>query len=302
MKFQSLCSYCAVALIASMAQFANADWTESFEDGQAGTRWSSVIGASDGEADDATVNYAFDYSAITTNPNGSGENIGAFLQSNVTDVASTSSSIEASSIVIYPQNETIAGPFILTADIYLYYQSGSGSTEHGLVGVLDPLNPIAPHRYSSEVGSLGWGYASDNGAGDRGLHSYDENGFGPNPTVPTDTLGDYDDVPAGYIPGFETGVTSAGGPGSNTWVEVKVIYDGSTFDFYLNGSLIDSYDDTSDLYSDGAIYLGTTDLYSSVNSTSGAIIDNVAFAQVPEPSSLAVLIASVVGLVVWRRS
>jgi hypothetical protein len=99
-------------------------------------------------------------------------------------------------------------------------------------------------------------------------------------------------------------VTSASGPApdatpNGSWVKVRLESTGSTINWYLNGALVDSYDNSGGFYTAGNIFLGLTDPFNSVNPAGGVVIDNVAV--VPEPtSSILCVLCSLV--VITRRS
>jgi len=117
-----------------------------------------------------------------------------------------------------------------------------------------------------------------------------------------------DAIPAGTIPGFETGITGAKGPSNDdenvdgSWVDVSLVSEGDSIGWYLNGVLMDTYDNSGGFYSTGegmTFLLGIADPYNSVNAPSGVVIDNVALTVVPEPGSFALL--GLGGLAMLRR-
>ena len=288
----------SAACLVMLSGHASASFVETFTDGAAASRWGVVIGASTGVVDDATADLAFDYSTLgLTNPNGSSETTGAYMQFNITSQGGGSSA-EASSAAIYPLGVSFDGAFTLELDMNIYYGGGTGSTEHGFVGVLDPNDPLAPHRYSLPGGPLAFAYASDDGSASYGLHGYWD---GDAASSGIHAISDYTDVTAGTITDFETGISNAAGPGFGNWVKVRLESDGTTINWYLNGSLAGSYDNTAGTYTEGSILIGGTDLYSSVNDVSGVVVDNVVFSAVPEPGSLVLLGSMVVGSLALLR-
>jgi hypothetical protein len=89
-------------------------------------------------------------------------------------------------------------------------------------------------------------------------------------------------------------VSGAGGPAleaspNGAWVKVGVRKQGSTIGWYLNGALVNTYDNSAGFYNAGNIFLGATDPFNSVNAAGGTIIDNVAV--VPEPATWVLLLA-----------
>jgi hypothetical protein len=269
-------------------------FSEDFNDGNAATRWSTAVQtestALPTTGPDGSVNFAFDYSTlgVPSAPGGSGT-IGAFIQVNNTDQQGD----EGETYIIFPNGQSFSGNFALTADMFVWNDggaSGAGTTELGMVGAfLNNGDPVAPYQWGTRGGPLAWIYSGEGGS-TADLATFTEGnatstGYAPLPTPPG---ADYNAVAAGSIPGFETGVSGAGGPAgdnaSGSWVKVRIESVGSTINWYLNGALINSYDNSSGFYTAGNIFLGATDPFNSVNAGGGTIVDNINV--VPEPSTV----------------
>jgi hypothetical protein len=280
--------------------------SEDFNDGAASTRWSVAVQtestAEPTTLPDGSVNFAFDYSTLgIANPTGGADTIGAFIQVNNTDQTGD----EGETYVIFPNGFNVSGKFVLKANMFVYNDegvTGGGTTELGMAGVfLNNADPIAPYQWGSGGGPLAWIYSGEGGS-TADLATFEEGAVGDTGYV---ALADYNTVPAGSIPGFETGASGASGPAgtnvSGAWVDVRIESDGTTINWFLNDALVDSYDNSGGFYTSGNIFLGTTDPFNSVNSGGGAIIDNVSVT-VPEPSTVAMTAYAVLGLfAVGRR-
>lgn len=288
---------------------------EDFNDGLAATRWSVAVQientADPGRLPDGTVNLAFDYSTLgIANPNGGSDTIGAFIQVNNTDQTGD----EGETYIIYPNAFSVSGKFKVYADMFVYNDGGAGTTELGMIGAfLDNSVPIAPYQWGSEGGPLAWIYSGEGGStADFARFAEgtpDPNGdrlVNPDGLTGYTALADYNTVPAGTIPGFETGVAGAFGPAAaanprGSWVKVGIESDGTMIDWYVNGVLVNSYDNSGGFYTAGNIFFGATDPFNSTNAGGGTIIDNVVV--VPEPASAGLMMLGLVGMFAgWRRS
>ncbi|MCC6491688.1 MAG: hypothetical protein IT424_01565 [Pirellulales bacterium] len=290
----------ALALLPGAARAAL--FSENFNDGLAASRWSA---ASQTEATaqpttlpDGSVNFAFDYSSLGIPSANGGDTVGAFIQVNNTDQAGD----EGESYVIFPTGQSYASPFVLEADMYVYNDGSGGTTELGLVGAyLNNADPIAPYQWGSRGGPLAWGYVGEGGS-TADLAAFTE---GNASSTGYAALSDYDDVPAGNISGFETGVSGSGGPAglnaSGSWVKVRIEAAGSTVKWFLNGSLVDTYDNSGGFYTAGNVFLGASDPFNSVNAAGGTVVDNVTVT-VPEPAAACLVCCGVVlALAAGRR-
>lgn len=304
MKVQKTALLCAALCVAMATQSASAAHlllTEDFNDGLAGTRWSSVSQQEGVVGPDGSVDYAFDYSSLgIANPNGSSDTTGAFLQFNKNDDGPVA---EGESYSIYPNGFMVSGPFFVEADMFVYNDGNSGSTEHGMIGVfLDNSNPVSPYEFGAVGGPLAWTYSGEGGDGSGDLGSFKE---GDGSSTGYAGLNNYNDVPAGTIPGFQTGADGPFGPAAppndrGSWVKTKIVSDGTTVSFFLNGALIDSYDNSGGFYPGGNILLGGMDVFNSANGGNGVIVDNVVVG-IPEPTALALAGLSLAGLALGAR-
>lgn len=298
----------AALLVATMpgALSAATLFSDDFNDGSAASRWSVAVQteatAEPTTGPDGSVNFNFDYSTlgIPAAPNGTGTT-GAFIQVNSTDQTGD----EGETYIVYPNGQNFAaGNFILTADMFVYNDQGAGTTELGMAGgFLNNGNPIAPYQWGSKGGPLAWAYTGEGGS-TADLAVFKE---GTASTTGYVALNDYNNVPAGTIPGFETGVAGAGGPApdsspNGSWVKVTVESVGSVVNWYLNGALVDTYDNSGGFYTAGNVFLGATDPFNSSNAGGGTIIDNVVVSAVPEPASLSLLGAAGLSLLRRRRA
>lgn len=301
MKVQKTALLFAALSVLMGTQWASAALlTEDFNDGQASTRWSSVSQQEGVHGPDGSVDYAFDYSTLgIANPNGSSDTTGAFLQFNKTDQVGA----EGESYSIYPNGFLVSGPFFVEADMFVYNDGNPGSTEHGMIGVfLDNANPVSPYEFGAVGGPLAWTYSGEGGDGSGDLGSFKE---GDGSSTGYGALGNYNDVPAGTIPGFQTGADGPFGPAAppndrGSWVKTKIVSDGTTVSWFLNGALIDSYDNSGGFYTAGNILLGGMDVFNSSNAGNGVIVDNVVVG-IPEPTALALAGLSLAGLALGAR-
>ena len=303
MKCRFLMATLAAAVALPTLCFGAPLFTEDFSDGNAASRWSVAVQteatAAPTTVPDGSVDFAFDYSTlgVPSAPGGT-DTIGAFIQVNNTDQAGD----EGESYIIYPNGQSFSGNFLLTADMYVWNdlgQSGGGTTELGMTGVfLNNADPVAPYQWGAEGGPLAWIYSGEGGS------TADLAVFKEGDAASTGYVGlaDYNAVPADSIPGFETGEDASSGPaGDNpngSWVQVKIESVGSTINWYLNGALVDSYDNSGGFYDAGNIFLGATDPFNSANPAGGTIVDNIVV--VPEPSSLVLMALCVVGMFTAR--
>ena len=281
-----------LALAAGASRADAQAFSENFDDAGAAGRWNIASQhertAQPTTLPDGSVNFAFDYSTLgIAPPVGTSSTIGSFIQVNNTDQAGD----EGESYVIFPKTFTLpAGYWRVDADMFVYNDGGAGTTELGMIGAyLNAADPVAPYQWGSRGGPLAWIYSGEGGS-TADLARFRE---GTATTTGYGAISDYNTVPAGTIPGFETGATGAGGPAPDasprgTWVDVTIENVNGQVSWYLNGALIETYDNTARFYSDGTFFLGATDPFNSVNAGGGTIIDNIVVT-VPEPASLTLL-------------
>lgn len=287
----------AASLLLGSGSAMGALFSEDFNDGLASTRWSVVSQQEGIHGPDGSVDFSFDYSTLgIANPSGGSDTTGVFLQFNKTDQVGA----EGESYSIYPNGQSFSGDIALELDMFVYNDGGSGSTEHGMAGLfLDNLNPVSPYEFGADGGPLAWVYSGEGGDGSGDLGKYAEGGVG---NTGYTGLGDYNGVPTGNIPGFQTGAPGSLGPSAppndrGAWVKVRIEVVGTTINWLLNGAVVDSYDNSGGFYTTGNILVGGMDVFNSSNGNNGVIIDNVVVT--PEPASLALL--AVGGLAVLRR-
>lgn len=279
-------------------------FTENFNDGNGASRWSSAYQLEStrdpGTTADGNVDYAFDYGTLgLSNPSGGSDTTGAAIKVNTTDQGPGD---EGETYIIFPTGKNFSGNFKLEADLFVHV-SGSATTELGLGGLfLDNNNPVAPYQWGDAGGPLAWAYSAEGGSS-ADLARFAE---GNATTTGYSGISDYNDVPAASIPGFQTGGAGSLGPaGDNpngSWVRFGIEVVGTDINWYLNGSLVDTYDNSGGFYSeDGNVFLGLTDPFNSANGDNVLIIDNVSV--IPEPSTYAMIFGLVAGaaIVVHRR-
>jgi hypothetical protein len=269
---------------------------DSFDDGAAASRWSVVSQQeSTGTAPpDGTVNFAFDYGSLgIPSPTGGATTTGVYIQVNNTDQAGN----EGESYSIFPNAVDLPpGNWRIDADMYVYNDGNPGTTEFGMIGsYLNRSAPVSPYQFGTVGGPLAWKYSGEGGA------ASDLAAFkGGSPTATGYTpLNDYNNVPADTIPGFQTGSPGSLGPaGTNprgNWVDVTLEKVGDTIGWYLNGVLVDSFDNSGGTYTTGTFLLGASDPFNSSSLGTGTIIDNVVVT--PEPAAPALLaLASLLAL------
>ncbi|TWT74692.1 hypothetical protein Pla123a_35160 [Posidoniimonas polymericola] len=268
----------AATLFAAAANAAL--FSDDFNDGAAGTRW-SIVSQQEGEVGpDGSVDFAFDYSTLgIANPSGGTDTTGVFVQVNKVDDGPVN---EGESYAIYPTGMSFSGNYTLLADMFVYNDGGGGSTEHGMAGLfLDNNAPVAPYEFGASGGPLAWVYSGEGGDGTGDLGIYAE---GNATSTGYTGLGDYADQPV-----LPAGFDASAGPASTnprgSWVKVGVRVNGDLVSYMLNGVVMDTYDNSGGFYSGGNILLGGMDVFNSANGANGVIIDNVVVT--PEPASVA---------------
>lgn len=287
----------AAAVLLACASSARAQlFFEDFNDGNASTRWSIVSQQEGVVGPDGSVDFAFDYSTLgIANPTGGSDTTGVFLQFNKNDDGPVD---EGESYSIYPTGESFSGTFYLTLDMFVYNDGGGGSTEHGMAGLfLDNNAPISPYEFGADGGPLAWVYSGEGGDGSGDLGIYAEGGVG---TTGYTGLGDYADQPV-LPPGFDASLGPAAAPNERgAWVDVSIFSDGTTIKYLLNGTVVDTYDNSGGFYTSGNILVGGMDVFNSSNGANGVIIDNV-MVTVPEPTSVALSALALAGVAAMRR-
>lgn len=292
-----------VAILAGLAWVpvgaSAALFSEDFNDGNAASRWSIVSQQEGVVGPDGGVDFNFDYSTLgIAPPSGSSDTIGAYIHVNDVDDGPVD---EGETYAIYPTTYQLptSGDWRIDAQMFVYNDGTAGTTEFGMIGTfLDPASPVAPYQYGADGGPLAWAYTGEGGAA-FDLVAFKEGG--PGVTGYAGIIG-YQDITAGTIPGFQTGIDGGLGPaGDNprgSWVDVSVVKTGTLYEWMLNGVVMDSYDNAG--FYTGSVYtflLAASDPFNSANLGTGTVIDNVVV--IPEPATLALL--GLAGLPLFAR-
>ncbi|MEO1498236.1 MAG: PEP-CTERM sorting domain-containing protein [Planctomycetota bacterium] len=305
MSCKRLLALAAALGFATASANAQILYTEDFDDSAGATRWSAPIEAQEDPniAFDGSTDYAFDYSvwSIPASPNGNGSTIGLFQETNTTDQCPTdpncTDSDEGEATGVF-SNYALpsSGSYKVTADLYLFWNGGGGSTEYASFGVGHDGSDNTPLRFGLNDGDgIAWQIDTDGDSG-TDIIRFD--------SVRGQTgLGGYEDIPNGTIPGVPTGATSPIGV-ANQWVEVAITVTSAGSTFSINDVVIDSW--LGDF--GGSILLGQSDPFNSVNppappvgASNGAIWDNVVVSVIPEPTSGLIAAVAMIGLGLRRR-
>lgn len=283
-------------LLAVSHQATAALFSEDFNDGNAGSRWSIVSQQEGVVGPDGSVDFAFDYSSLgIANPTGGGDTIGAFLQFNKVDNGPVN---EGESYSIYPNGQSFSGNLELTLDMYVYNDGGGGSTEHGMAGLfLDNANPVSPYEFGVAGGPLAWVYSGEGGDGTGDLGRYAEGNVA---STGYTALGDYADN-SPLPPGFNSSLGPAATNPRGAWVDVTIRVDGTNISWLLNGVVVDTYDNSGGFYTSGNILVGGMDVFNSSNGVNGVVVDNVSV-RVPEPAAALLALLSLVACAVRRKA
>ena len=289
-----LCALAVASLIFTSTAEGQALYSENFNDGSAGTRWSvSQIGGTN------SADFAFDYTnstfAIPAAPRGGG--LGLRLNTN------TGPTGAISAIMAFPNGESFSGPHTLSFDLWMQYTPAtSGTTEFAIFGVNHTSTAIqAPTTGTGgppTIAAIGpspngvdYTIVGDNGA-NRDVRVY-SNGI----ELPG-TAGGYagTGVSAPVIQetaGLPYSTSYTGSTPGNQWLQIDVTSLSDRTIYTVNGVV---WADTSLTTNPGNIMLGTMDLFSGVASAPiFALYDNVTVA-VPEPSTVMLGVAGIGGV------
>lgn len=255
-------------------------FAEDWDDGLGADRWSEPLFAlenTDLEFDGA-VDYSFDYSDIgaPSAPNSTGGSTsGVFLETNLTEAGEVN---EGESVGILPDGFTLPeGDFTLTADVYIFWNGGPGSTEYATLGVHHQRTSNVPMRFNVNSGDgIAWQVDSDGDSGTDILEYINLDGAGAETGI-----GGYEDIADGTIPNVPTGTASPLGP-FNQWVELKIERTGDLFEFAMNDYVIDIVEaETGAFFTAGTLLIGQSDPFNSVNvddgsgNSNGVVFDNI---------------------------
>lgn len=164
-----------------------------------------------------------------------------------------------------------------------------------------------PLRFNLDQGDgLAWQFDSD------GDSSTDMLRFENPPPLETG-LGGYEGLECDSIPnvnvGPDDGTCYPGnaivGP-ANQWVAMEIESIGGIVSVKMNGTTIDSFDNTAPQFSGGTLLIGQSDPFNSVNfddangNSNVVVWDNIVL-EVPEPSGLGLLLVSLIALAARRR-
>ncbi len=294
----------AVAAVAVTASSASAQlFTEDWDDGLGAARWSAPIVALECPACgfDGNVDYAFDYSSIgAPSAPGSigGTTTGIMMETNTTvNRIEGVAPFQGEGVGVVPTAFNLpAGDFIFTADVFMFWNGGGGSTEYAGIGAFSG-GTATPVRFNIDNGDgLNWHADTD---GDSGTDLFRFEGA---PNNLETGLGGYEDIPDGSIPGVVTGPSKVGP--FNQWVEMKIESIAGQVSFSMNGFVIDTFDNSGGAFSGGSVHLSQSDPFDSVNAddifgfSNVTVFDNINVV-VPEPASVALL--GLGGLAMLRR-
>ena len=262
---------CMALTIGGLSKVRAQTVVETFDDGLANTRFSEPIISKDNAStpDDALVDYAFDYSTlgIPPAPNTPGSTtVGIAFGSNLTDqiLGDEGESVGVTSSISLPD-----GDFVITADVYLYIDQASGTTEEAFLGVYSDGSsvPLLFEEFGSGVQfTINTDGDSFSNADYTRILGGATNNYGD--------LGEWQDIPDGSIPRVPTGNRGSVGP-FNQWVELELRNSAGQLSFRLNGFELATYDNTDGRFSGGSLVLGGGDLLNSVNPNNRQIFDNL---------------------------
>lgn len=316
MRCKNFVLVCLVAISMTSVASAQEIFSEDWDDGNGGMRWSAPIPALETPAlgFDGTVDYAFDYSMLgaASAPNSTGgTTIGAAFETNTTD----SPGDEGEGVAIVPLAglaDIPAGDFVLNADVYMFWNGTGGSTEYATLGVHSG-GTASPLRFGLDDGDgLAWQFDGD-GDSSTDILRYEDPGAGET------SIGEYEDIPDGSIPGVVTcdpsspnGPNPCGGSSNvgpvNQWVEMEIESVNGLVSLSMNGFVLDTFDNTGGGLANGTIMIGGSDPFNSVNNDNPGtglsnyqVFDNVVLTAIPEPTSFVLLGLAGMSLLGMRR-
>lgn len=302
----------AFALSAVTSAFA-ASYTENFDDGNAASRFDTVLQNS--ARTDYTADYAFNYASLGIGLPQAGQTTttGLKLAVNQTDAAITG-------IQSYVKGLNLTGGAVMTFDMYDYFGTGTGAstiystygfyhtTETGLFNSSSAGITTAP---ATSLATSGYWFSTvpDSGSSSnyRALKVASNEG-----TAANYLSGSQAGTAAGYQTLFPANnANELAGYIRNRWVNVRITRDPDTGLIKeemknpedADYTTIFSITDNTTPQTGGTVTLGMTDPFASASSTNAFYIyDNLQVVYTPEPASLSLLGIAGIGLLTRRRA
>jgi hypothetical protein len=265
-------------------------WSDNLQ-ADTSANWTQFFATTNDAPYDATVTWAYDYSALLVPPapHSGADTHGLFMTVNKNDTQ-----LAAAALNFYPNGQSFSGNFALRFDMFLTVNNTSGTTEYNLFGINHSGTKTNWFRNTvtafTGVDPVGWNfdgvfYAIESD----GAHLGDYVAYsspttpGRNPTP----------LPAGPEVGggrsaatlqgvFKTPPWTAGGDNggapanvyggtSPIWADVELRQVNGVISWYINHTLIFAYTNTTP-YKSGNIMLGYTDAYDSIGASGGSVI------------------------------
>ncbi len=286
-------------LIAAPVSIASAQiFTDTFDDGNAATRWSSPFFSAETGSIDGLVDYAFDYSTLTgfggvpAAPGSGGTTIGLGVAVNNTNDPVD----EGEAIGVSPLIPNLPGDYTVTAEVFIYYGGGAGSSEHAFIGA-NADGTAAPFTFATAGAGQFYHIPHNSGLGST---SFADDYYRVADGTLTELAGSNAAVPDPAdlgisFPGPDGSGFNDDGYAGNQWFTLELTKTGNLLELFIEGVLLDSFDITGGATT-GDIALGGADIFNSANDTNWIIFDNVVV--VPEPAALMLLS---LGLLAIRR-
>jgi len=260
----------------------------------------------DGDPEQFDLIFGFDYGSVTIPTNipsaphsTGGTTKGLYLTANKTD---GSTSVRAG-VNIYPTNQSFSGNYKVQFDVWM--NTADATAEQVLIGINHSGN--ATNIYFSALPTMSDGlFYAMSGNGAVATSSSGVNDFGiyqgqgaTNAYEITETLGlgyygpatplgtSFDNLDAGFVTLFPTRPafpTLPGGSAGLQWVVAEIVQFDGIITWYLNGTLVVQYTNTT-AYTSGNIMIGYWDVLSNVGVPDNyAIVDNIVVcASIPPP-------------------
>lgn len=289
---------CTASVAMSLPSKGAVIFSESFDDGNAASRWSAPIVDSETGVLDGSVDYAFDYGTAGIAPApGSTTTIGVRFLVNPTD---DTSGDEGESIGIIAENFTLPDTdYAFKMDVYAFDDlTAGGSTEYITMGVhTAAVNSPASSGLDGDV-PLRFGLSDGNGLS---YQSVADDGS---------SSGFFRFEDAGNAnTGSETSFGPTGNDFRNRWVTLEIVSLAGLVTYTVDGNLVDSFDNSASTFAQGSVLIGLADAFNSAAGESVfTVIDNVHIddlqtTAVPEPSTAGlVLVGFAVAATCRRRS